>query len=183
MDNSPSLPRLHRSLMATRSGWQSPKDVAHAYMLRGAILTAVSHLELCIAELSLRASYVPVYGAAAARRASLPPNTTQRVKFLMEVIEDDGPLRPHAEWLRRALKRWEVFRELRNRMAHGHMTVFRGRADQISGNHGQAPRDHRRHRQLLRRRAGSVSAEHRSLQSSVSAHLVPRTRIGFPTDN
>ena len=95
-------------------------------MLRGAILTAVSHLELCIAELSLRASYVPEYDAAAARQASLPANTTQRVKFLVEVIEYDGPLRRHAEWLRRAFKRWESFRELRNRMAHGHMTVFRG---------------------------------------------------------
>ena len=112
--------------MATRSGWQNPEDVAHVYILRGAILTAISHIELCIAELSLRASYMPEYDVVSSRWRSLPPSTSQRVEFLTEVIKAEGPLQFYARSLERALRRWSDFREVRNRMAHGHMTVFRG---------------------------------------------------------
>lgn len=127
MDQRPRKPVLNaRRLMSVRSGWQDPEDVARAYMLRGAILSSVSHIELCIARLALRASYVPAYDEIAAKWKSLPPTTTQRVEFLYEVLQVDGPLGPYAGWLKRSLGRWEAIRAIRNTMAHGHLTVFAG---------------------------------------------------------
>jgi len=122
-----------RKLMAVISPWEPSDRVAEAYMLRGAILASFAHIEQCLSELAIRASYAPEYDSIASDHDSLPFTMSKRVRFLKRIAGTAGPLGPYSSLLQSVLKRWEKTKDLRDQMAHAHMSVLPNAPVRFSG--------------------------------------------------
>ena len=91
-----------------------------AHLIRGGIITQFAHVEFMFADLYFRALRRPEYGSLPAK---LPYRVRQRVARVKQLAAMDGPISAYSSELLGVADGLAEFEDLRQYMAHGHMTV------------------------------------------------------------
>ena len=100
--------------------WVRRGDIEAALLYRGTIVASYGYIETRLAELSVRASRIPIYSE---RRAKFPYKMKNRISFLRAVFSE-GPLSEYNGIAVSYLKRFEGMAELRHLAAHARMQVL-----------------------------------------------------------
>jgi hypothetical protein len=112
-----------------RNPWTTDVELLRVLQARGGYVAAMGHIETTLTELAIRASKHPAYGSI---RQTFPTRRPDRLKFLQEVCERDGPLRPYRTLLRSIITRFEHGFEIRDYLSHGRMRILSGPGDDAS---------------------------------------------------
>lgn len=91
-----------------------------AHLLRGAIITQFAHVEFMFADLYFRALQLPEYRSLPAK---LPYLVRKRIARVKQLAAMDGPISAYGTELLGVADGLTEFEDLRQFMAHGHMTV------------------------------------------------------------
>lgn len=103
--------------------WTLDGDLEEALLLRGAYIAAMGTIETNLTELAIRASKHPAYYGI---RDRFPSRRPERIKYLQDVCERDGPLTQWRTLLKAVLARFNASLGDRDLFAHGRMQVLSG---------------------------------------------------------
>ena len=111
--------RFDRRLMAFRNPWSPTEDLGELYMLRGAIISAFSHVDFIAMKISVCASRVSEYQI----RPKPPTRTTERIQYIRDIIDIDGPLTRYRTIIGKAISKLEELNDYRTIVAHASVTL------------------------------------------------------------
>jgi hypothetical protein len=109
--------------------WLLDVDLARIIAARGAFVAAVGELETSLTEVAIRLSRISDYYAL---RTKFPSRRKDRIKFLKQACEANGPYMHLAPVLQKFLSRFEAFSEYRDLLAHARMRALSGPDDSVS---------------------------------------------------
>lgn len=119
---SPKKQLVPNQWRAVINPWLEDDELARALILRSAILWSYSHVEQKVTDIVVRCSHEADYREVSEK----PPfSSAARVKYLRKVLAIPGPLFRFKRLGLAILDRYDASREIRNRMAHADMEVYK----------------------------------------------------------
>ena len=122
---------MHRTspLRVEINPWALDHTINEVMQLRGAYIAALGTIETVLTELAIRASKHDAYVSV---RAKFPSRRPDRLKYLEDVCEIDGPLTPYRGLIAGLIKRFRAGLSVRDILAHGRMQIMSGPGDDAS---------------------------------------------------
>jgi hypothetical protein len=109
--------------------WALDHTLTEVMQLRGAFVAAMGTIETILTELAIRASK---HGAYVGIRGSFPTRRPDRLRFLENVCDTEGPLTQYRSLILGIIRRFSGGLALRDILAHGRMQVLTGPGDDAS---------------------------------------------------
>jgi hypothetical protein len=113
-------------LLPIKGVWETAggaDELVTVVFLRGAILSSLGAIETTINEIAIRSSRIEIYHLLSKK---VPKTITNRIDYITAISQINGVMSDFAPELLPILSKYREFYEIRNKWAHGHLTVLPG---------------------------------------------------------